>query len=173
MHKHINVYICSNTIQNHSETFTFHAGAGIYVKGSSFHNNFGIYNNSVIVKKSSSCYYCRVVFYCYSNSSSSNVGYVQFPTGSLRYNDSDYYHWEITRTNPSGMRVRSYQDNIPYSWGVFTCRLPDSNGKIIETSIGVYPRMPGIFMYCFKIGYSCLVLLLPCRPTTDIQDVLY
>jgi len=63
---------------------------------------------------------------------SSNVGYIQFPTGSLRYNDSDYYQWEITRINPSGIRVQSYQDTDPNSWGIFTCQLPDSNGNTIE-----------------------------------------
>ena len=156
---------------DHNKASIFYTGAGIHVEESLFHNNSAMHNNSVIVKKS--CYNCKVKFYCYSNSSSSNVGYVQFPTGSLRYNDSDYYQWEITRINPSGIRVRSYQDTDPNSWGIFTCRLPDSNGNIIETSIGVYSRMPGMSMYCFIRNYSCIFFLIPCRPTTCIQQCLY
>ena len=111
---------------------------------SRYYDNKAVANNTVIVKKSYNCYYCEISFYCYSNSSSSNVGYIRFPGNSLVYSDSSWNYWEVYRQSPSGMRVRNYNRYDPYSWGILTCELPDSNGNTLEICAGVYSSMPSM-----------------------------
>ena len=112
---------------------------------SRYYDDRAVANNTMIVQKSHSCYYCRIVFYCYSNSSSSDVGYIRLPSNSLVYNDGSSYYWEVYRQSPSGMRVRNYYHYGPYSWGILTCEVPDSNGNSLEISAGVYSSMPSMY----------------------------
>ena len=121
------------------------AGAGIYVDDSYHVNNLAVNNNSLIVQKPNSCYYCKIDIYCYSNSTSSSVGYYKFPTNQRVDSDGRHYDYTIGRINPSGIRIRSYSTRTPDVWGIFTCELPDSEGNTVETSIGIYSSMPSIY----------------------------
>ena len=139
---------------------------------SRFYDDKAVANNTMIVQKSYSCYYCRIVFYCYSNSSSSDVGYIRAHSNSLLYSTSGWYHWEVYRRSPSGIRVRSYRyDGLYYSMSILTCELPDSNGNTLEISIGVYSSMPSMYEYCCK--KLIFTLLMPYRCTTCVQKWLY
>lgn len=123
---------------------TFHAGAGMYVGSSYYFDSKPVANNTLIVKKSYSCNYCEIAFYCYSNSSSSSVGHVRFPTNTLLSDYREWNHWNIGRQSPSGILVRNYRYYDPYYWGIFTCEIPDSNGITLEVSIGAYSSMPSM-----------------------------
>ena len=116
-------------------------GAGFYVSSSYYLNNVAVTNNSLIVQKSS-CYYCRVAVYCYSNSTSSTTGYYIFPNGHRRSSDSRHYDYTVDQQSYSGVRIRSYRHDTPNIWGIFTCEIPDSDGNTVETSIGIYSSMP-------------------------------
>ena len=138
-------------------------GIGMYVRYSEYINGMAVKNNSLIVQKQSSCRYCKVDIYCYSNSSSQNVGYYLSPNGGRVYSNSDYYDYTIQRTGYGGVRMHNYYDYTPDIWGIFTCQLPDSEGNTLETSIGIYSSMPSTFLElllwaCFKkyISRSCI-----------------
>ena len=122
------------------------AGIGIYVQYSQYINGMAVKKNSLIVQKQSSCRYCKVDIYCFSNSSSQSVGYYLFPNGGRVYSDSDYYDYTIQRTGYGGVRMRSYRTSTPDIWGMFTCILPDSVGNTLETNIGIYSSMPSEFL---------------------------
>ena len=119
-------------------------GAGIYVSNSHHVNQLPVSNNSLIVQKPNSCYYCKIDVYCYSNSTSSSVGYYKFPNNQRIYSNNDYYDYTIGRITSSGIRIRSYRYDTPDIWGIFTCELPDSEGNTVEASIGIYSSMPSI-----------------------------
>ena len=89
------------------------AGIGMYVQYSEYINGMAVKNNSLIVQKQSSCRYCKVDIYCYSNSSSQNVGYYLFPNGGTVYSDSNHYYYYVHRTGYSGLRMRNYHDYTP------------------------------------------------------------
>ena len=99
-------------------------------------------NNSLIVQKSSSCSYCKVDVFCYSNSTSSNTGYYIFPNADRISSDSRRYDYTVDQRSYSGVRIRSYSSRTPDIWGIFTCEIPDSEGNTVETSIGIYSSMP-------------------------------
>ena len=119
-----------------------HTGVGFYVDDSYYLNNMAVANNSLIVQKSSSCSYCKVDVYCYSNSTSTSAGYYIFPNDVRQYSISDYYDYIVDRQSYSGIRIINYASNTPDIWGIFTCELPDSVGNTVETSIGIYSSMP-------------------------------
>ena len=119
-------------------------GAGIYVSSSYYVNQLAVSNNSLIVPKPNNCYYCKIEVYCYSNSTSSSVGYYKYPNNQRRYSESSQYHYNVERMDPSGIRIRSYRYYNPYIWGIFTCELPDSEGNTVDTSIGIYSSMPSM-----------------------------
>ena len=98
--------------------------------------------NSLIVRKSSSCSYCRVDVYCYSNSTSTSAGYYIFPNDIRQYSISDYYDYSVAREAYSGIRINNYASYNPDIWGIFTCEIPHSEGNTVETSIGIYSSMP-------------------------------
>ena len=122
-----------------------HAGSGIYVQSSQDITNTAVVNNSLIVQRSI-CYYCSenvIDLYCYSNSTSQSVGYIEFPNGG-RYYSSQYYYYYPERQTYSGIRLygtKSRYQSIGI-WGIFTCELPDSEGNTVKTSIGIYSSTP-------------------------------
>ena len=138
-------------------------GAGIYVANSYYIANTPIANNTMIVGGSCSSSSCNYVVYCFSNSTSSNVGYYVFPDGT-RKNSNNYYDHHISRESVSGIRIYSnayYSHyyggrNIPRMWGIFTCELPDSEGHTVETSIGIYSSRPSVYlMHDYVITHDC------------------
>ena len=116
----------------------------MYVRYSNHINQLPVGNNSLILQKTSRCRYCKIEVYCYSNSTSSSVGYYKFPNNQRIYSNNDYYDYTIDRITPSGIRIRNYYYETPDIWGIFTCELPDSEGNTVDTSIGIYSSMPSI-----------------------------
>ena len=141
-------------------------GAGIYVSSSYYVNRLAVSNNSLIVPKPTTCYDCKVNVYCYSNSTSSSVGYYKFPNNQRRYSDNNYYDFKVGRINPSGIRIRSYGYGAPDIWGIFTCELPDSEGNTVETSIGIYPSRQSMCVLSFLMPSICAALY----PNTNIYS---
>ena len=117
----------------HNFQYYYYTGAGFYVDESNYLNNVAVANNSLIVTRHS-----RVDVHCYSNSTSTNIGYYIFPDSVSQYRSS-YHSYNIYRQTNSGVRLYSYNTNI---WGIFTCEIPDSEGNNVETSIGIYSSMP-------------------------------
>ena len=122
--------------------FFLNTGVGFYVSSSNYLNSVAVANNSLIVRKSSSCYNCRVDVYCYSNSTSSSAGYYIFPNYHRKSSDNDHYDYAINRQTHSGIRIHSSGSQNPDIWGIFVCELPDSEGNTVENSIGIYSSMP-------------------------------
>ena len=116
--------------------------ATIYVARSLNFSGIVPANNSFIVHYPSSCSGCQVDFTCYSDSTSSGKGEVVFPDGNAYSSaaslDGGY---TVERLQYSTLHVQV--SNLYPTLGVFTCKLPDSNGKTIHTSIGVYASPTG------------------------------
>ena len=87
-------------------------------------------NNSGITIDSRS----RIIdFVCYTNSSDSNVRYIILPDNK-QYDDTE----QIRRLSPSGIEFNNTNTRLQVNTGIYTCRLPDSNGKILDFNLGVY-----------------------------------
>ena len=87
-------------------------------------------------------YYSYIItfsFYCYSNSSSSSVGYLRYPSGNAYYSSEHQYVY-VNRMSPSGIKAYYYNryNTIPSYFGIYTCELPDAEGNTIYTAIGIY-----------------------------------
>ena len=117
-------------------------------------NHMAVGNNSLIVINPHSCRNCKVDVYCYSNSTSPNVGYYMFPNGGRVYNDYSHYYYAISRLSYSGVRIYNYNYSTPNIRGIFTCEIPDSKGNTIETSIGIYSSMPGMHLLHIATMYK-------------------
>ena len=104
-------------------------------------NNIHVANNSMISLKTESYYYyiTKFSFYCYSNSSTSSVGYLRYPNGNAYYSNQQYYVY-VNRVSPSGIKAYcSNRNNYnPNYYGIYTCELPDAEGNTIFTAIGIY-----------------------------------
>ena len=128
-------------------------------------NDVGVANNSLIVKKS----YMGV--YCYSNSTSTNIGCYIFPDSVSQYSNS-YHDYIIQRQTNSGVHLHSsYGANM---WGIFTCEIPDSEGNTVETSIGIYSSEPckltrKISLYIILYIYPALCIILSFRCTICVH----
>lgn len=119
------------------------AGAGIYVLNSRYYQNEAVSNNALIVQQLSCDYNCRKFeFYCYSNSSSTNVGYIYYPNNVKYSSSSSSYYVTVSRMSPAGIYARNYDTRTPRYWGIYTCEMPDSQGSTLERNIGIYSSMP-------------------------------
>ena len=127
-------------------------GSGLYIQSSVYVNQQAVLNNSLVVPRSRSCsnYYCSETvldLYCYSNSTSSSVGYYMYPDGN-RYSSSDSYRYTVVRQSYSTLQLYGASSRYYGSmsiWGIFTCELPDAEGNTVETSIGIYSSSPSKF----------------------------
>ena len=119
----------------------FSTGSGIYVERSRYIRNQAVTNNSLIVRGTSSSYYLNA--HCYSNSTMGRTAYFRFPDGSLRSSDSDHYDYSISQLSYTGVQI--YRRSREDIFGIFTCKVPDSRGITVETSIGIYASMPSEF----------------------------
>ena len=120
------------TIEYHS----LYAGAGIFVEGSQFINSKPVANNTALRFKTSSCYYCtKVNVYCYSSATAARVSVV-LPDGSEQFT-SRYSSYIIEQVSPSGLHFWNSRYYTPPQ-GIYTCRMPDSNGNTLEMSFGLY-----------------------------------
>ena len=121
----------------------------MYIEHSRYHSNTAVTNNSLIVSGSSSCRGCRVNVYCYSNTTSSNVGYVIFPNGGRVYSDRDYRDMSVYRVNPSGIHFYNYRSYTIDYYGIYTCELPDTEGNTLEISVGIYSSIPSMIIVSY------------------------
>ena len=127
-------------------------GAGIYVVSSRDYVNKAVPNNDLIVQRSCSNNFCKVDFYCYSNSSSTSVGYIYYPNNVRRYS-GHYYDITVSRQSPAGIRATNEYTRTPDVWGIYTCQIPDSRGSMLEKNIGIYSSMPSMY---YKLSSSYL-----------------
>ena len=114
------------------------AGAGIYVEGSQYINSKPVANNTALHFKTSNCqrYYCDAVsIYCYSSATSARVSVV-LPNGSEKFTGI-YSTYIIEQVSPSGLHFKNMRYYTPPQ-GIYTCRMPDSNGNTLEMSFGLY-----------------------------------
>ena len=129
-------------------------GAGIYVSTSTYITSSAVANNTYVVPLSQSCRTCnyrcwsyseractQLSLYCYSNSTSSSIRYLVWPSGD-RY---------LSQQSPGGLHIHNNFNHRPYG-GVYTCRMPDSNDNIIEMSIAMYTSQPSQCIIMFRIS---------------------
>ena len=135
------------------------AGAGIYVTTSQLsYRSSSLHNNSIITTYTGSVSYyssyTRMAFYCCSNSTSGHTGTFIGLNGN-RYSYSgriSFQYYTSSSGNAGCMYIslsknyRSYSQNYLSSSeeGIYTCRMPDSAGRNIDVSVGIY-----------RHGYTC------------------
>ena len=80
---------------------------------------------------------------CVSNSSQSRVGVITWPDGStlpLNYYTPD---WRLTNpfNRPGVLRLQTDYGSMMSSavQGIYTCTIPDNNGKEYIINVGLYP----------------------------------
>ena len=118
----------------------FVSGAGIYVVNRYDIDARGpIANNGLIVSASDG-----LRLDCVSNSSQSGVGMVTTPDGAIL---SIGYNAGIFRlANPSSrpgvlrLQTRFGSSMTASDQGIYTCTIPDSNGKTFVFNVGLYPN---------------------------------
>ena len=112
-------------------------GAGIYVQVGDESVPLGaLPNNSLVISRPSSSA-TRVRFLCRSTSASSNVGEligidgVPVTNNPFSVDTAQVGTLEATNSNTN-------TDIGSGNQGVFTCRIPDDNGRTVDINIGVY-----------------------------------
>ena len=129
-----------------SKTRYLFTGIGIYVVNSYYLDNTPVTNNSLIVRQRSSGQGCSINVYCYSNTTSSDVGHVIFPNGEV-YSNEFSGNVRVDRKNPSGIQFQNSKAHSYYlgHYGIYTCELPaDFEGNTLEASIGIYRSTPSM-----------------------------
>ena len=116
-------------------------------------------NNSMVIINSQ-----IIDFICYTNSSDSNVGYIILPD-NRQYYDTE----QVRRLRPLGIQFQNNNNRLRVNTGIYTCRLPDSNGKILDINLGVYTSARGMYIItilgAFNVTYYNLwffLLLFSC-----------
>jgi len=134
------------------------AGAGIYVSTTQLsYNILSLHNNSIIT--SSNGYYSlygsgtRMAFYCCSNSTiSGSTGTFIGVNGNSYYGIINVQRYSSSSSYAGCMYIYlnkiygSYSQNYLSSSekGIYTCRMPDSTGRNVDVSVGIY-----------RHGYAC------------------
>ena len=110
-------------------------GAGIYVSSSYRVTDSAVPNNTALRFTSHYCNNCRVSFYCLSNSTVTEYRpSVWYSYGRLYPNTTENY---VTVTeSATGLFVHNYR--YERQRGMYICDIADSNGNIIQLSVGVY-----------------------------------
>ena len=122
----------------YTANFVFSIGAGIFILSSEQIARSSVPNNTALQFKSN--YYCRnchLSFYCLSNSTSSEGSNpsLWYRYGRM-YPNTTQYGVTVSQYTSGGLHVHNgYSGAIE---GVYTCDIVDSNGKIIQLSIGAY-----------------------------------
>ena len=124
-------------------------GAGIYVTDSELsYSSSSLPNNSIITSYTrylsyySSRHYRRMGFYCCSNSTSGYAGSFMGLNGNTysgqisveRYSSSSSYTGCMNIYLDGSYRNQNYLSEQ----GIYTCRMPDSAGRNIDVSVGIY-----------------------------------
>ena len=127
---------------------TFHllsSGAEVYIVQSSNYKSSIVANNSVIVHQQDPCVNCKADIYCYSNSTLSNIGEIIFPNGKTYSTNSGLnHHYTVDRLQSAiHVAVPNSDSSLGLNQGIYTCKIPDSNGISIDISFGLYSDYPG------------------------------
>ena len=111
---------------------SFPIGAGIYA--SSAHE--ALMNNSLIKADSSQ----HFEFRCMSGSKQGGVGHFIGRNGrDITYQFGRPFYVSIGGVhNPGLIHVRSYRTLSMSYQGVYTCRIPDENGNLVDINVGLY-----------------------------------
>ena len=110
-------------------------GAGIYVSSSERVTDSAVPNNTALRFTSHYCNNCRVSFYCLSNSTVTEYRpSVWYYYGRLYPNTTENY---VTVTE-SGTGLFVHNNRYERQGGMYICDIADSNGNIIQLSVGVY-----------------------------------
>ena len=128
------------------------AGAGIYVTTSQLsYSSSSLPNNSIITSSTGSYSYyssrTRMGFYCCSNSTTSgSTGTFIGINGNSYSGTINVERYGSSSSLAGCMRLylqkRSYSNSQYYlsssEEGIYTCRMPDSAGRSIDVSVGLY-----------------------------------
>ena len=114
-------------------------GAGIYVSTSPLYSSSPLPNNNIIT--SSSSYIPQMGFYCCSNSTSGYTGTFIGLNGNSHSGKFSVEHYSSSSSRAGCMYIylRYYSGHLYSSeQGIYTCRMPDSAGRNIDVSVGIY-----------------------------------
>ena len=127
------------------------AGAGIYVTTSQLsYSSSSLPNNSIITSNTDSfgywSSYTRMEFYCCSNSTSGSTGTFIGVNGNSYSGNINIERYSYSSSTAGCMRLylhKSYRSSSQYylsssEQGIYTCRMPDSAGRNIDVSVGIY-----------------------------------
>ena len=133
-------------------------GAGIYVSNTWLsYSSLSLHNNSIITSYNG--YYSRygsgtrMAFYCCSNSTiSGSTGTFIGLNGNSYYGIINVQRYSSSSSYAGCMYIylnkiySSYSQNYLSSSeeGIYTCRMPDSTGRNVDVSVGIY-----------RHGYAC------------------
>ena len=99
-------------------------------------------SNSFATVHTTTGYHIKFQLWCYTNSSSRNVGSFTFPNGAVLTSHSGAA--KIYRHN-NGVIVLRYRVSQLHSFtlspdaiGIYTCTMPDSEGNLLQEHIGLY-----------------------------------
>ena len=111
-------------------------GAGIYAISSDAEISSGpIGNNGVIVSSIDG-----LQLECISNSSQTGVGSITTLAGTINSTV-----WAVTNefNKPGFLSLQTRQNSPPLphtEQGIYTCTIPDSNGRSLSLNVGLYPH---------------------------------
>ena len=88
--------------------------------------------------------YQRVLLYCCSNSTSSNIGSFTEPGGNAYYYNFNHFHIQrYSRGSTYGGCIRMEGSRYPYNYlsytqGMYTCNIPDNYGWTQRVNFALY-----------------------------------
>ena len=116
-------------------------GAGIYAISSDAEISSGpIGNNGVIVSSTDG-----LKLECISNSSQTDIGSIRTPAGIITPRNQNSRVWTVTNgfNQPGFLSLQTRQNSSqlpPSVQGIYTCMIPDSNGRSLSLNVGLYPH---------------------------------
>ena len=122
--------------------FSLTAGIGFSYKGSVPKFKYLVNNSAIFIPKriESSDSYTLADLECASGTTSNSSEDLLFVT-PIQYqeqlNNALVYepgHWKLEGSGGFHFYLESF------TGGVFTCRMPDENGVVVDTSVGIYPE---------------------------------
>lgn len=117
-----------------------YTGAGIFVEESQDIRLRGVANNTALRWS----YDYQLDIYCYSNSTEDQPASIVLPSGEEYFSRSGYRQFVVQQLNPSGLRLHNPNNyRISRYRGIYTCRMLDSDGKMLEMSFGLYSSTIG------------------------------
>ena len=116
-----------------TNVFVFPLGAGIYTHSA----HKALMNNSLIKADSNQ----RLgEFSCLSGSKQGGVGqFIGRDGRDITYQSDDPFYVSIGNTHHPGLvQVNGYRALHKHYQGVYTCRIPDETGSVVDINVGLY-----------------------------------